>query len=167
MQEESTRSAFDQTLRESVAHGRLDEGLAQLSRLARTREDALTLAYLFAQRGDYERALGLLQPSAWGGELDSAMLRARGSALWHAGRLTDALHDFDAAAASAATETEQQAIGAEVSALHDEIATMRRVDESLTRLDIATLVVVVVLIAAVGEAHRRLFRTRSSPIGHV
>src|SRR5574342_504660 len=144
MQEDSTRPAFDQDLREKVAQGQLDRVLAELSRSARTREDAATLAYLFTQRGDYERAVGVLQPAARGGELDAAALRLRGNALWRAGRLTEALQDLDDAAGKAATTEQGEAIRADVAVLRDEIDSMGRVDRSLTRLDVATSVVVVV-----------------------
>lgn len=163
MQSEPTQSAFDQELREKIESGRVDEALAEFSRSARTPEDLRTLAFLFTQRGHYERAAAVLESGPSSGGLDAASLRLRGNALWHAGRLNRALRDLGAADRAATTAVEQEAIRADVAVLRDEIALMQRVDQRLARVDGATVAIAVVLLAALIETHRRLFGPRRSP----
>lgn len=163
MQEDSTRPAFDQDLREAVEQGHLDQALAALSGTVRTLEDARTLAFLYTQRGDYERAATVLESDRWNRDLDAETLRLRGNALWHAGRLSQSLHDLEAAGRAAANPAEQQAILGDLSVLRDEVALMGRVDRSLTRVDWATVVIAGILIVAIVETHRRLFVRLRSP----
>jgi hypothetical protein len=163
MRQESPNPAFDQTLRQRVEHGDLDRALAELSRTARTLEDARTLAFLYTQRGEYERAASVLDSDRWNRELDAATLRLRGNALWHAGHLGRSLHDLEAAGRAATSPAEQETIRADVAVLRDEVALMGRVDRSLMRVDWATVVIAGLLIAVIVETHRRLFVRRYGP----
>jgi tetratricopeptide (TPR) repeat protein len=167
MQSDPTHAAFEQTIRESVREGRLDEAIAQLTRSGSTPEDATMLAYLCKQRGDYERAVRVLESVPGSDGLDAATLRLRGNALWLAGRMKKALTDLDAAERAATNATEQQSLHADIAVLRDKVEQMGRVDRSLARLDGATVVIAGILLAAVVEAHRRLFsgpRSRSADV---
>lgn len=162
MQSDPTHSAFEQTIRESVRQGRLDDAIAQLTRTGSTPEDATMLAYLCKQRGDYERAVLVLDSIPGSDRLDTATLRLRGNTLWLSGRLKEALADLDAAERAATTAEEQQSLRADLAVLRDKVEQMGRVDRSLTRLDGATIVIAAILFAAIVEAHRRLFSGRRS-----
>src|SRR5262245_18124290 len=162
MQSDPTHAAFEQTIRESVREGRLDAAIAQLTRSGNTLEDATMLAYLCKQRGDYERAIRVLQSVPGSDGLDAPTLRLRGNALWLAGRLKEALADLDSAERAATSAAEQESLHANLVVLRDRVDQMGRIDRSLTRLDGATLVIAAILLAAVVEAHRRLFSGRRS-----
>jgi len=167
MQSDPTHAALEQTIRESVREGRLDDAIAQLTRSGSGLEDATMLAYLCKQRGDYERAVRVLQSVPGSEGLDAATLRLRGNSLWLAGRLKEALTDLDAAERAATSATEQQSLHANIAVLREKVEQMERADRSLTRLDGATLVIAAILLAAVVEAHRRLFwgrRSRSTAV---
>ena len=167
MQSDPTHSAFVQTIQESVRQGRLDDAIEQLTRTGSTPEDATMLAYLCKQRGDYARAVRVLDSIPGSDRLDAATLRLRGNTLWLSGRLKEALADLDDAERAATTAEEQQSLRSDLAVLRARVEQMGRVDRSLTRLDGATVVIAAILFAAIVEAHRRLFsgrRSRSMPV---
>jgi hypothetical protein len=144
----STQSAIDD--------GRLDDAIGQIMKSVATSEDASTLAYLLCQRGDYELAVEILREERWGNALGSGGLRLRGNSLWRAGHLTEALHDLVAAGRMTTGQQEAEAIRADIALLEEETGVMRRVDRSLTRLEIACAITVGLILVAIIEVHRRV-----------
>jgi hypothetical protein len=152
-----TKCTLTQSIPDEVEHGHLDDALARLGVSASSNDDAKMLAFLYTQRGDYDRAVELLSTPRWSGALDAYGLQLRANAEWRAGRLQDALTDFDSAQHVAATAAEGGgAIAADIAVLREEVVLMTQVDRSLTRLDVGYGFALGLIALMILESHRRL-----------
>jgi len=143
----------DEFTTRALADGRLDEAIRHLAEAHGTDRDPRTLAWLLTQRGRFAEAEKILRQDV-DARLDarsvtSDELRQLGNAAWRADHFEEALVDLREAINREADLAKSEAIRNDVTALEDQMRTLRVVDVKLRSVDRATVAVGAVLFAAI------------------
>jgi tetratricopeptide (TPR) repeat protein len=143
----------DEFTTRALAEGRLDEAIRHLAEQRAADRDPRTLAWLLTQRGRFAEAETILRQDVHArldaGSVTSDELRQLGDAAWRADHFEEALVDLREAMGREADLGKAEAIRNDISALEEQVHTLRAVDVKLRSVDRATIAVGAVLLSAI------------------